>query len=88
MPIFSTSRVKENAERRNVRAICFMPCIPDLFMKRVEEMKWTLMCSNDAQDSLTPMEKNLKKYLGYEKAKKGRRTIKAREFGKNPRIAN
>lgn len=54
--------------------------IPDLFMKRVEEDgNWTLMCPYECTHlNDTYADEFEKLYVGYEKVRKGRKTIKAR----------
>ena len=82
--IFDFLELKKNHGKEEMRArdLFYAMWIPDLFMKRVEENgEWTLMCPNECSGLFdTHGEEFEKKYLGYEKAKKGRRTIKAREL--------
>ena len=82
--IFDFLELKKNHGKEEMRArdLFYAMWIPDLFMKRVEENgEWTLMCPNECPGLFdTHGEEFEKKYLGYEKAKKGRRTIKAREL--------
>ena len=64
------------------RDLFYAMWVPDLFMKRVEEdTTWTLMCPNECPDLYdTHGEEFDKLYLKYEKEKKGRKTINAREL--------
>ncbi|MEK9781407.1 MAG: ribonucleoside-diphosphate reductase subunit alpha [Flavobacteriales bacterium] len=82
--IFDFLELKKNHGKEEMRArdLFYAMWIPDLFMKRVEENgEWTLMCPDECPGLFdTHGEEFEKKYLGYEKAKKGRRTIKAREL--------
>ena len=56
--------------------------IPDLFMKRVEQNgEWTLMCPNECPHLFDSYGEEFERlYEGYEKANKGRKTVKAREL--------
>ncbi|MEK9958261.1 MAG: ribonucleoside-diphosphate reductase subunit alpha, partial [Flavobacteriaceae bacterium] len=69
-------------EEMRARDLFYAMWIPDLFMKRVEEnAEWTLMCPNECPGLFDSHGDEFeKKYLGYEKAKKGRKTVKAREL--------
>ncbi len=82
--IFDFLELKKNHGKEEMRArdLFYAMWIPDLFMKRVEENgDWTLMCPNECPGLFDSHgEEFEKKYLGYEKAKKGRKTIKAREL--------
>jgi ribonucleoside-diphosphate reductase alpha chain len=82
--IFDFLELKKNHGKEEMRArdLFYAMWIPDLFMKRVEDnAEWTLMCPNECPGLFDSHgEEFEKKYLGYEKAKKGRRTIKAREL--------
>jgi len=82
--IFDFLELKKNHGKEEMRArdLFYAMWIPDLFMKRVEENSdWTLMCPNECPGLFDSHgEEFEKKYLGYEKAKKGRKTIKAREL--------
>ena len=64
------------------RDLFYAMWVPDLFMKRVEEdTTWTLMCPNECPGLYdTHGEEFDKLYLKYEKEKKGRKTINAREL--------
>ena len=59
--------------------------IPDLFMKRVEEdAKWSLMCPNECPNlDRTHGEEFEKLYLQYEKEKKYKRQVRARDLWKH-----
>jgi ribonucleoside-diphosphate reductase alpha chain len=82
--IFAFLDLKKNTGKEEMRArdLFYAMWIPDLFMKRVQEDgEWTLMCPNECPnlfnvhgDEFDAM------YLGYEAAKKGRKTIRAREL--------
>jgi len=82
--IFDFLELKKNHGKEEMRArdLFYAMWIPDLFMKRVEEnAEWTLMCPNECPGLFDSHgEEFEKKYLGYEKAKKGRKTVKAREL--------
>jgi len=56
--------------------------VPDLFMKRVHnDENWTLMCPNECKGLAECHGDEFDKlYTSYEKANKGRKTIKAREL--------
>ena len=57
--------------------------MPDLFMKRVEENgDWTLMCPHECPGlSDVHSEEFEALYMKYEAEGKGRKTIKAQDFG-------
>jgi len=82
--IFDFLELKKNHGKEEMRArdLFYAMWIPDLFMKRVEEnAEWTLMCPNECPGLFDSHgEEFEKKYLGYEKVKKGRKTVKAREL--------
>jgi len=82
--IFDFLELKKNHGKEEMRArdLFYAMWIPDLFMKRVEEnAEWTLMCPNECPGLFDSHgEEFEKKYLGYEKAKKGRKNVKAREL--------
>ena len=82
--IFDFLELKKNHGKEEMRArdLFYAMWIPDLFMKRVEEnAEWTLMCPNECPGLFDSHGDEFeKKYLGYEKAKKGRKTVKAREL--------
>lgn len=80
--IFDFLQMKKNhgAEENRARDLFYALWMPDLFMKRVEaDGEWTLMCPNECP-GLQELygEAFEKKYEEYEKAGKGRKTIKAR----------
>ncbi|AWA29072.1 ribonucleoside-diphosphate reductase subunit alpha [Flavobacterium magnum] len=76
--------LKKNHGKEEMRArdLFLAMWTSDLFMKRVQEDSyWTLMCPNECPglyDVYGEEFENL--YIGYEKAGKGRKTIKAREL--------
>ena len=82
--IFEFLDLKKNTGKEEMRArdLFFAMWTSDLFMKRVQEDSyWTLMCPNECPglydvygDEFEAM------YIGYEKAGKGRKTIKAHEL--------
>ena len=82
--IFDFLDLKKNHGKEEMRArdLFYAMWVPDLFMKRVEEdTTWTLMCPNECPDLYdTHGEEFDKLYLKYEKEKKGRKTINAREL--------
>ncbi|WP_031426988.1 ribonucleoside-diphosphate reductase subunit alpha [Flavimarina sp. Hel_I_48] len=76
--------LKKNHGKEEMRArdLFYAMWIPDLFMKRVEENStWTLMCPNECPNLFNMHSEEFDaKYLEYEEAGKGRKTIKAREL--------
>lgn len=76
--------LKKNHGKEEMRArdLFYAMWIPDLFMKRVEaDSTWTLMCPNECPNLFNMHSEEFEaKYLEYETAGKGRRTIKAREL--------
>jgi len=76
--------LKKNHGKEEMRArdLFYAMWIPDLFMKRVEaNSTWTLMCPNECPNLFNMHSEEFEaKYLEYETAGKGRRTIKAREL--------
>lgn len=79
---FLDLRKNTGAEENRARDLFYAMWIPDLFMKRVEENgEWTLMCPNECPHLFDTYGEEFEKlYKGYEKAGKGRKTIKAREL--------
>lgn len=79
---FLDLRKNTGAEEMRARDLFYAMWIPDLFMKRVEENgDWTLMCPNECPHLFDTYGDEFEKlYTGYEKVKKGRKTIKAREL--------
>ncbi len=82
--IFDFLDLKKNHGKEEMRArdLFYAMWIPDLFMKRVEQnAEWTLMCPNECP-GLFDIHSDAfeEKYLEFEAAGKGRRTIKAREL--------
>ena len=82
--IFDFLDLKKNHGKEEMRArdLFYAMWVPDLFMKRVEEdTTWTLMCPNECPGLYdTHGEEFDTLYLKYEKEKKGRKTINAREL--------
>ncbi|MDR9399839.1 MAG: ribonucleoside-diphosphate reductase subunit alpha [Psychroflexus sp.] len=82
--VFSFLDLKKNhgAEELRARDLFYAMWIPDLFMKRVEnDAEWTLMCPNECPDLYNCYGDEFEKlYEEYEKAGKGRKTIRAREL--------
>ncbi|MFT7114686.1 MAG: ribonucleoside-diphosphate reductase alpha chain, partial [Candidatus Azotimanducaceae bacterium] len=81
--IFEFLDLKKNHGKEEMRArdLFFAMWTPDLFMERVEaNAEWTLMCPNECPGlgDVYGEEFN-EKYLAYEAAGKGRKTIKARD---------
>lgn len=76
--------LKKNHGKEEMRArdLFYAMWIPDLFMKRVEaNSTWTLMCPNECPNLFNMHSEEFEaKYLEYESAGKGRKTIKAREL--------
>lgn len=77
---FLDLRKNTGTEEKRARDLFYAMWIPDLFMKRVEENgDWTLMCPNECPHLFDTYGDEFEKlYTGYEKAGKGRKTIKAR----------
>ncbi|WP_378185801.1 ribonucleoside-diphosphate reductase subunit alpha [Aquimarina sp. W85] len=82
--IFDFLDLKKNHGKEEMRArdLFYAMWIPDLFMKRVQEdAEWTLMCPNECPGLFDVHSDEFEeKYLNFEAAGKGRRTIKAREL--------
>ncbi|WP_411765952.1 ribonucleoside-diphosphate reductase subunit alpha [Winogradskyella sp. A3E31] len=82
--IFDFLDLKKNHGKEEMRArdLFYAMWISDLFMKRVQEDgQWTLMCPNECPGMAdTHSEEFEALYTKYEKAGKGRKTIKAREL--------
>ncbi|WP_276389180.1 ribonucleoside-diphosphate reductase subunit alpha [Eudoraea chungangensis] len=82
--IFDFLDLKKNHGKEEMRArdLFYAMWIPDLFMKRVEaDANWTLMCPNECTGLFTTHSEEFeKKYVAYEEAGKGRKTIRAREL--------
>jgi ribonucleoside-diphosphate reductase alpha chain len=79
---FLDLRKNTGKEEQRARDLFYALWIPDLFMKRVEENgEWTLMCPHECpglSDAYGPEFDKL--YTKYEKAGKGRKTIKAQDL--------
>ncbi len=82
--IFDFLELKKNHGKEELRArdLFYALWIPDLFMKRVEENgTWTLMCPNECPGLSEAYGADFEAlYSKYEKAGKGRKTIKAQEL--------
>lgn len=82
--IFDFLDLKKNHGKEEMRArdLFYAMWIPDLFMKRVQEdASWTLMCPNECPGLYDCHSEEFDaKYLAYEEAGKGRKTIRAREL--------
>ena len=82
--IFDFLDLKKNhgKEENRARDLFYAMWLPDLFMERVEQDgDWTLMCPNECPGLSDTYGKAFKKlYEGYEKAGKGRKTIKAQKL--------
>lgn len=78
---FLDLRKNHGKEEMRARDLFLGMWIPDLFMKRVEEDgQWTLMCPNECPNLFDTYGEEFEQlYIGYEKAGKGRKTVKARE---------
>jgi ribonucleoside-diphosphate reductase alpha chain len=82
--IFDFLDLKKNTGKEEMRArdLFFAMWTSDLFMKRVQENgNWTLMCPNECPGLYDVYGEEFEKmYTDYEKAGKGRKTIKAHEL--------
>lgn len=82
--VFDFLDLKKNhgKEEQRARDLFYALWMPDLFMERVEENgDWTLMCPNECPGLSDAYGADFKKlYEGYEKAGKGRKTIKAQDL--------
>jgi ribonucleoside-diphosphate reductase alpha chain len=82
--IFDFLDLKKNTGKEEMRArdLFFAMWTSDLFMKRVQEDgDWTLMCPNECPGLYDVYGEEFEKmYTDYEKAGKGRKTIKAHEL--------
>ena len=82
--VFDFLDLKKNTGKEEMRArdLFFAMWISDLFMKRVEEnADWTLMCPNECPNLFDVYGEEFEAlYTSYEKAGKGRKTIKARSL--------
>ncbi|XP_014779581.1 ribonucleoside-diphosphate reductase large subunit [Octopus bimaculoides] len=81
--IFDFLDCKKNTgkDEQRARDLFYALWIPDLFMKRVEENgDWTLMCPNECPGLSDVWGKEFEDlYISYEKAGKGKRTLKAQK---------
>lgn len=77
---FLDLRKNHGKEEMRARDLFFALWTPDLFMQRVkEDGEWTLMCPNECPGLADTYGKDFEKlYKKYEKAGKGRKTIRAR----------
>ena len=82
--VFDFLDLKKNhgKEEQRARDLFYALWIPDLFMKRVKENgDWTLMCPHECPGLSETHSKEFEKlYTKYEKAGKGRKTIKAQDL--------
>ncbi len=82
--VFEFLDLRKNTGKEEMRArdLFLALWIPDLFMKRVEQNgEWTLMCPNECPHLFDSYGEEFERlYEGYEKANKGRKTVKAREL--------
>ena len=82
--IFDFLDLKKNHGKEEMRArdLFYAMWISDLFMERVQENgDWTLMCPNECAGLCDVHSEEFEAlYIKYEKAGKGRKTIKAREL--------
>jgi ribonucleoside-diphosphate reductase alpha chain len=82
--VFDFLDLKKNhgKEENRARDLFYALWIPDLFMNRVEEGgDWTLMCPNECPGLSDSHSADFEaKYIAYEKAGKGRKTIKAQDL--------
>lgn len=82
--VFDFLDLKKNTGKEEMRArdLFYAMWIPDLFMKRVQENgNWTLMCPNECPNLFDTYGDEFEKlYTSYEKANKGRKTIKAQHL--------
>ena len=82
--VFDFLDLKKNhgKEEQRARDLFYALWIPDLFMKRVKENgDWTLMCPHECPGLSDTHSKAFEKlYTKYEKAGKGRKTIKAQDL--------
>jgi ribonucleoside-diphosphate reductase alpha chain len=79
---FLDLRKNHGKEEMRARDLFFALWAPDLFMQRVkDDADWTLMCPNECPGLADTYGKDFEKlYKKYEKAGKGRKTIRAREL--------
>lgn len=79
---FLMLRRNTGAETERARDLFYSMWIPDLFMKRVEsDSEWTLMCPDECPGLHTSYGDEFEnKYIEYEKAGKGRKTVSARKI--------
>jgi ribonucleotide reductase alpha subunit len=82
--IFRFLDLKKNhgSETERARDLFYALWVCDLFMERVQaNAEWTLMCPNECPGlSTCHGDEFRQKYLAYEKAGKGRKTIKAQQL--------
>merc|ERR1719512_697520 len=85
---FLDLRKNHGKEEQRARDLFYALWIPDLFMKRVKtDREWTLFCPNEAYDDATGKglmdawgEEFEQMYERFEKAKKGRKVVKAQQL--------
>jgi ribonucleoside-diphosphate reductase alpha chain len=82
--IFEFLDLKKNTGKEEMRArdLFFAMWTSDLFMKRVQDdASWTLMCPNECPGLCDVYGDEFERlYISYETAKKGRKTVRAREL--------
>jgi len=82
--IYAFIELRKNTGDENLRArdLFIALWVPDLFMKRVQEDgDWTLMCPDECKGLVDSYGEEFEElYTSYEKANKGRKTVKARDL--------
>jgi len=79
---FLDLRKNHGKEEARARDLFYALWVPDLFMKRIDEDgTWTLFCPGECPDLVETWGATFEeKYVGYEAAGKGKRTLKARDL--------
>ena len=82
--IYAFIELRKNTGDENLRSrdLFLALWVPDLFMKRVQEdADWTLMCPDECKGLVDSYGEEFEQlYTSYEKANKGRKTVKARDL--------
>jgi ribonucleotide reductase alpha subunit len=82
--IYEFIELRKNTGDENLRARDLFTglWIPDLFMKRVrDDQDWTLMCPHECEGLVDSYGEEFETlYISYEEARKGKKTIKARDL--------
>ena len=82
--IYAFIELRKNTGDENLRArdLFIALWVPDLFMKRIQEDgDWTLMCPDECKGLVDSYGEEFEQlYISYEKANKGRKTVKARDL--------